>query len=413
MAEFAPPGTKYNPAKLGPFPEGMNNKQPRHAVPDGFAANIVNADVTDSGILRRRAGYARKIVGTNITAAWESGDTVYYVDSGNLYRAKPDINGNLSAAVVPNSAGALLSRGAVFVDVAGQPVLGDTFGLFSISDSGLERFTHNAPGIASVSAAAGNKAFLVAVTGALPNSETQPSRIERVVGDFPLTVNLAAGYGYPVNVYVSKPDGAMLYWRAKTSSTPVVLNSSDIEKRQLMTGHMMPTPSGSIMRYAFGRLFSVVGPTVFYSLPYYPSVCSAVGGFIPFAHNVTVFETLDAGFVVGTDREIGLITGKSPDVWEYRTLVNYGAVRGTSLVYRDGTVFVMTEQGQASVSRAGEFTNLHEGKVIVGLATAGASGAIKDDGLDRVVTALTNSESSRAEASTFMEFEVIRKEVVL
>lgn len=412
MAEFAPPGTKYNPAKLGPFPEGMNNKQPRHALPDGFAANIVNADVTDSGLLRRRAGYARQIVGTNITAAWESGDTVYYVDSGNLYRAKPDINGNLSASIVPNSAGALLSRGAVFVDVAGQPVLGDTFGLFSIGDSGLERFTHNAPGIASLSAAAGSSAFLVAVTGALPKSETQPSRIERVVGNFPITVNLAA-YDYPVNVYISRPDGTVLYWRTQTSGGSVVVNSSDTEKRQLMTEHLIPTPAGSIMRYAFGRLFSVVGPTVFHSLPHYPSVCSAVGGFIPFAHDVTVFEPLDVGFLVGTANEIGLILGRSPDEWEYRTLANYGAVRGTSLVNRDGTVFVMTEQGQASVSRAGEFTNRHEGKVVVGLATAGASGVVNDDGLDRVVTALTNSESSRAEASTFMEFEVIRKEVVI
>lgn len=413
MAEFTPPkGTKGNPATLGPFPKGMNNVQPRHSLPDGFAGNVVNADLTDSGIPRLRLGFTRKVTGTRITSSFENGDTPYFIDSGTLYKAAPDVNGALNVTAVPNTAGAVLTHGASFVDVAGTVVLGDSFSLFSIADTGLERFTHDAPGMNAISAAAGSKAFLVAVTGALPNSETQPSRTDRVIGDFPITVSLAA-YDYPVNVYVSKPDGTTLYWRRQTSGTTVTVQSTDTAGRALLTEHLIPTPAGSIMRYAFGRLFSVVGKTVFYSLPYYPSVCSAVGGFLPFPHSITVFEPLDNGFVVATSKEIGMIFGKSPDAWEYMTLANYGAVQGSAHTHKDGTVFMYTPHGAVTVSKAGEFSNLHDGVVAVDLAANAASGVINDNGLERIVTSLANPDVSRMEATTFMEFEVIRKEVIV
>ncbi len=412
MAEFGPPkGSKDNPAQLGPYPKGMNNVQPRHSLPDGYARDIVNADVSDGGYLRLRGGFSREVVGSNITAAWAYGDDIYFVDSGTLYKAVPNSSGALTVSVVPNNAGALLARGAAFVEVAGTPVLGDSFSLFSIDQDGLERFTNDAPGIASVSAAAGSQAFLVAVTGALPASETQPSRIERVVGDFPITVT-PGDYDYPVNVYISKPDGAMLYWRGQGNGT-VTVNASDVAGRPLHTEHTIPTPAGSVMRYAFGRLFSVVGSTVFYSLPHYPSVCSAIGGFLPFPQDVTVFEPIDVGFVVATTGEIGVITGGSPDAWEYRARASYGAVPGTAYVYKDGTVFMDTTHGKASVSKVGEFQNLTDGRVAIDLATAGATGLVRDDGMDRLVTAMTNAEVSRASAATFIEFEVIRKGVVV
>lgn len=413
MAEFGPPkGSKENPAALGPFPKGMNNVQPRHALPDGFARDIVNADLSDGGIPRRRPGYARQIVGSNITAAWANGDDIYFVDSGTLYKTKPGADGGLAdAGVIPNTAGAQLERGVAFVDVAGRPVLGDSFGLFSITESGLERFTYDSPSIAGIGAAAGSKAFLVAVTGALPDSETQPSRIERVIGDFPITISLAS-YDYPVNVYVSKPDGTVLYWRERGSGE-VIVNSSDQAKRPLMTEHAIPTPPGSIMRYAFGRLFSVVGGTVFYSLPYYPSVCSAVGGFLAFPRDIAVFEPLDVGFLVATDSEIGVVYGGSPDAWEYKTKANYGAVPGTSFVDKDGKVFFYTPRGAVSVNKGGELENLFDGRVEVDLAASGAAGIVQDNGMERLVTAMTNAEVSRAAAATFMEFEVIRKEVIV
>jgi hypothetical protein len=56
---------------------------------------------------------------------------------------------------------------------------------------------------------------------------------------------------------------------------------------------------------------------------------------------------------------------------------------------------------------------LFDGRVEVDLATSGAAGIVQDNGMERLVTAMTNAEVSRAAAATFMEFEVIRKEVIV
>jgi len=42
--------------RLGPFPEGMNNRSTDHALPNGTVRNAVNADFDNEGKAKRRKG---------------------------------------------------------------------------------------------------------------------------------------------------------------------------------------------------------------------------------------------------------------------------------------------------------------------------------------------------------------------
>lgn len=410
------------PESFGPFPEGMDNIAPDYAIPDGRVRSVVNADITDGGNIKRRKGFVQVAAATNITSAWDNRKEFYFVDDGTLKHAVPGATGQLDVTTVTNAVGADLGRAAAFADVAGTTVISDSLNLYAVSDVGskhLVNFSYPAPNVLSVSAGAGDSAFLIAATGALEGSETAPSPVFRVVGGYPLTINLAS-YPFDVNVYVSTPDGRELYFVAKSGGTTVIVNSTDARKRPLMTTDADALPAGTMLRYAFGRLFSVVGPVAFYSMPFYPAVYSPVEGFIPMPDDFTVFEPLLSGIVVATDKEIAYLEGTDfGGNFEYKTLANYGAVPGTAIVAdTKESVYFMTPKGEvmvsASLTDTGErLVNLHEGKVAVDIADHGAVGRAQHDGVDKIITSLFNANLSRTGVSSFMDAEIVRKGVTL
>lgn len=97
------------PAKLGPFPLGVNNRvkdtdlkvRGGPGVPNGFFLRSgVNVELTDSGKMRRRHGYEQVIAGSGFHSLWSVPDGSYgfYVAGASLYR----LNANLSQALIRN-----------------------------------------------------------------------------------------------------------------------------------------------------------------------------------------------------------------------------------------------------------------------------------------------------------------------
>ena len=62
MAKYIPQHERANVTIVeGPWPAGINNRQPDHALPTGTLRNAVNADMDPSGHVRRRDGYTKVV----------------------------------------------------------------------------------------------------------------------------------------------------------------------------------------------------------------------------------------------------------------------------------------------------------------------------------------------------------------
>lgn len=405
------------PVKLGPFKGGINNVAPDHSLPADpsrkvyYLRDAVNVDITNSGTIRRRAGYAKALAGAEITSAWSDGTSGYVVDAGELKRVTPDADGFLLSATIENNAGADLSRGAAFVKTPLGLLVSDGHQIYSVVSDELMRFTHDAPGyIASATSGEGN--VLVTATLLDGDMESAVGVVTRLSGTYPITVTVAAAQVGRVMLYLSTLNGTELYRHGVLKSVTTVIPAEDGLKDSLKTQNMVSMVAGSRMYFAFGRLWSLQNGVVFYSDPYYLHLRQPTN-FVQFPDTALVFHPTNYGFVVATSQELGFIQGTSPEDFVYRQIAPYGAVPGTDVVDVDNGVFLMTARGLVKVSQDGALSNLHEGKVAVDQATHGAAGIIERDGAVNVVTSLMRPELSRTAATSFMDAEIIRKETVL
>ena len=80
------------PTAIGPFPRGMDNRLPDYnlQIPDGsghLLRDALNVDVTATGSVKTRPGYAMAQAGTDCHSLWApmSGAYGLYCDGGTIY----------------------------------------------------------------------------------------------------------------------------------------------------------------------------------------------------------------------------------------------------------------------------------------------------------------------------------------
>lgn len=88
MATVPAPDPRFPTLKVGPFNLGMNTRLPdtKLVTKDGtFLRSAVNVDVTSVGTIKRRAGYAQALTGSNCHSLHCSGEIAYVADGQSLY----------------------------------------------------------------------------------------------------------------------------------------------------------------------------------------------------------------------------------------------------------------------------------------------------------------------------------------
>lgn len=102
------------PTSIGPFPRGMDNRRPDFKLAlskdEGgghLLRDAVNVDVTPSGSVKSRAGYALAEAGLDCHSAWATIDGAYalYCDSGDLFRLDVDADGTTARNQVASGYG--------------------------------------------------------------------------------------------------------------------------------------------------------------------------------------------------------------------------------------------------------------------------------------------------------------------
>jgi hypothetical protein len=400
---------------LGPWPAGMNNVAPDHALPTSkygrtvAVRNAVNADIDSEGWLRRRAGYTKILAGANTRGGYACAAGTYFVQGSKLYRLNTD---NSKTELCDG----ILGDEITYEHFNGVVYFSDGLVTKRITAAGAGEWGLDVPAAPTV----------YAVTGALPPG-TYVAAITTVDADgresgasetAAITLNVASGIriaglpsGKNARLYLSTNNGTTPFMVATTGadSYDITLPGYDSGK-PLDTQFMTKPPAGRIIRHFNGRFYiaDALG-TVWFTEPYASDLVHRARGFFQFTAPVAVMEPGESGmwFVAETTE---FYAGGGPEDFKVSQKLGYGAIYGTSQVLpRTQDAIWYSAKGVVMGTKDGQAENLQEKNVAADSGTSGASLIREQDGIRQMVVSVRDPNVSPLAATSFLEMEVIRK----
>jgi hypothetical protein len=406
--------------QLGPF-LGENNRLPDFRLSGesgAFVRSAINVDLPDASTFKRRQGVERKVSGTDCHSLWASGTDAYFVDHDTLYHLSPAlVKTAVSTQVVPG-------QQVSFADVNGVIYCSTGAELFQLSGASAAVRAGIVPPNASptLTAAAGGSLpagiYQATISFVAPSGD-ESGALRPVSVAVPengsLTISgIQVSAGYSTAVYLSPPNGDVLFRIAKTTdaalpSITIQPQSNASRARTILLSRM---PPGQLVRYADGRLVVASGNILYYSELFAPTLHNPAKSYIPFAENITMVLPCEGGIYVSADKTYWIAGDLASAA--ITTVLPYKAVFGTdSEVPNSNNVWWMSERGMVVGSPGGQVENVQEKFVAVDAATAGASLYREQDGMRQMLSSLFGTQTNAMAASSYMEFEVIRKETAL
>lgn len=419
--------TSLKPLELGPFVPGVNNRRPETKMrgdkrEDGgdFLRFAVNTDLTATGNIKRRQGYARVLTGTDCHSVWhDSGDT-FIVDGSNLLRIG-GLPGSATITVLRNDMApgrpVSYSRAPDAIYYTNSLVIGRILpdGLREVNTPGLST-APVASTIAGGSLAPGRYGFCFTLidAGGRESESTLPVYVDVSSGARTVQLN-----GLP-NPLPAGTDRLVVYMTGTNDS--VFQRAFVLPAISTMTVAAMPPlyarcatlllrtmPAGDIVREDRGRLLVAAGKTLYYSEPYMPGLYNPSRGFIQFPSAISVVEPATNGVWVCADRTYWLAGDIAQAVLAEK--LPYGGIRGSSgRVPNAESVYWMTPRGICVGTSGGEVSNRQEQNVAVATAQYAAGFFRERDGNKQMgQTMFGEGSTSNAAATSYMDAEVIRK----
>lgn len=404
-----------NPVALGPF-RGVNNVDARNSAvfqlpitpesPPPFLRAALNVDLDRQGWPRKRQGRTRVVELTDGHSGFAFGPDLFVMDAGRMLRVQGSTVEELYAGLGDSRVSFCSTAGQVFWcngKQRGRIVQG------AAALWGTER-----PQITVLGQSAGplrSGRYMVAVTaeeadglesGALP---AQP--IDLTQGA--IIVNITPSSAPFINIYVSDPDGASLFWvrRAPTDTFPLVINEVSLSTDLLDSVGLGPPPLGHVVREFRGRMLVADGSVLWFSSPLSPHLFRKSTDFQLFESRIVMLEPLTEGFFVATLDATYWVEGLEPAEWRPRVVDRRKVAEGPGLrlsgrkieglnaeaVYRrvqqpaQEVVLWMTEDGPA-FGMAGQVQLMFDGQVAVEKAERAALGFREIGGLRQVLMSL-------------------------
>lgn len=152
---------------------------------------------------------------------------------------------------------------------------------------------------------------------------------ETLAGGFRVTIPSAPMWVEKINVYITGNDGAapMLYASVDPGDTTCDIVSQPYGQ-EAHTRIESPLPAGKLFEYN-GRLCSVVGRRIWFSVPYKAGYCEAASGYVEFESDVKIAIGNQAGVYVAATKTHFLAGQDIATAELVRDVLNYSAVPGT------------------------------------------------------------------------------------
>lgn len=407
---------------------GVNNMdEPESLSPDELRA-AVNVDITRRNKLRRRSGSTKKYSASDVVhSLYSNGLARYFVEGTTLKLLNEDY-----------TTSALRTGMQRAMPVCYQDVGGEVYYSNGIVTGVIRNGTHQPwgiepPGVPSLAAAVGGL-YLGTYQVALTYATAEGRESGAVLAG---TVELTAVGGIQidgistssnpdvayVNIYVSPPNGDILYFAAQvangTSTANIVGGTHSVPLR---TQHIKPPPAGHIIAYYKGRMLIAVGNILYFSEPYALDWFYLSRNFIPLPQKITLIAVVEDGFYVSSDKTYW---HGGNDIKEsvLITKSNTRAVQGTralgdgQYVGQEGIAgevqFWLNNNGNVCVgANSGQFQVIKKDKAQYPEATIGTGVFRRQNGLNQYLgLLLSNNNSSSAYLGDVATAEVIKNGV--
>lgn len=218
-----------------------------------------------------------------------------------------------------------------------------------------------------------------------------------------ITVNVGSQPN-PVQVFVSAPDGSILYRQGQASSGAVVVALHNAGGEPVRYEVEAELPPARILAYRNGRLFAAVGSMVYYTQPW-SFLFRPMSDYIPMGQEVKLLAAVDAGVFIATEGKTWFLTGE-PQEASITEVAPYGAVEGTLTDIPNSTDLMwFTPRGQLRATQSGEFSLLQDKQIQFPKAQAGASVFRETNGMRQHITTLADPvPTGAAVARSYMTF---------
>ena len=214
--------------------------------------------------------------------------------------------------------------------------------------------------------------------------------------------------GMSLCVYITSADGDVLR-RAET--LPAVFNVYDIaEDAQgalCSTQFLTPMPTGDMVRWHNGRLYTAKFDTLSFSEALRPHLYSLAHNTIQFSGWISFIEPVVDGIYVGDSRGVWFLAGGDPTKFTLRRVSTHRAIHRSSLiapsryfpekmVQTDAPVAVwLSTAGYIVGMQGGSVVELHSDRIQVPTGLLGRSTLLLRDGRKQIITTV-NSTSTAA-----------------
>ena len=375
---------------------GLNNISDPLRLGLGWLAQADNVDITDTGALTKRAGYARTLVGA-LTAAYATEDfaRLYVVDGGTL-----KVMQGATALVLKT----LASPAPMYWAEINNQVFynnGIDRGVI-LSDNSVLAWDWPTPGGANVAAVTGSLPaglYQVRCTFGLPDGrETGASEAGEIIlaeGQALQVSDIEVRAGHITNIYIA-PANSEVYQRAFSSigATAFVWNSSPDELGvDLFNSFCDPLPLGTDVLQAWrGRLYAAQylpsedQTVVWFSEPLGFHLFNLNSSFFMVPGKVLMLAPHDEALLVGTDQRIHAYSGE-----KLEQLALYGVAPGQHWSKDDGRILFWSKRGLCA---ALPFSNLTERQVSVAPGVSAGGTIVQQHGQKRYVVALQQGGSA-------------------
>jgi hypothetical protein len=396
--------------KVNGFPNGMNNRQPNYALPNGSLRNAVNTDIDNQGKLSRRDGYEKVASGINTHSGWSCALWSLIVSGGRLKIWNDDDTFTDLIAVAGPVCYEFLNNTVYFSDgVGAYKLLEDG----TVTNWGV--VPPDAPGLSSTSGSLAAGTYLAAVTP-IGSDDTEHGASEVVSID--VDANSGIVFALPsisdpqveyLRIYLSTTNGEILFGvidvAVGTPTYTVTTNEgTGSELETLGVTNMVP---GRSIDYYNGRLYVAVGEVHWYTDALAYDRLRPSDNYIMHSADIDLVAADSNGLWVASDKT-WFFSGADPESFTRREVLEYGAVPGHAKKVPNSNDLVWYSK-RGVVKASGGIANLQEAQVATEAGDAAAVLVREYDGLRQVIASVTNTSVSNMAARDFLEMEVVRK----
>lgn len=397
-------------ARLAPWPKGVDTRSNLTALGNGFLREAVNVTLDNTGKVKRRAGYTRRLAG-DVHSIWANDTYLLAVLDGSLVQIDTD---SWAPTTLRESVGADPLSYAQISNLLyyTSPSVCGRFDLLTgthYSDFGPPN-PESQPTLGTLSGGLPAGAYQVAITYVSRLGEESGSTLATTIelsGSQGLRLtNIPQGDADKIRIYCSMPSATSqeMFRQAEVNMGITEYDITSLKRgRQLTTQFLEPLPKGSMLRYYRGRLYVVDGAVVYYSQPIHYGLYAPDDGYLaPFPADISLLEPVEDGLYVGA-AGTWFLHGSGPDEYVQSRVDSETPIVGTGAGFPpdliDPTPTKLAGRTAYWVAPSGPVYALASGVLLYPArtrlsgfeATSGVSALLRDGGVDRMVTVLNDA----------------------